>query len=328
MSASRLALAVASLALLACGCSSESPREEAAARHPSYDAPASAGPPSRVVALAPNLVDLVFELGAGDSLVGVSEYTNFPPEARDLPVIGALMNMNFEAIRALSPDLVLALPGQSDAVRKLSALGIDSLVVKSDDLADVRAGALLAGERLGRSDRAREVVAEFDARLEALRGSAEERRSRGAPRVLFVVGRNPGTLQGLYVCGSGNFLHEMLELVGASNAMGDTATPWPLVGKEAVLALDPDVILDSSSAAGDGTPDPAHEAAWKTLPALRAVRESRVRNYRDDRLMIPSPGVLEAAERLAILLDETTSGVTRRGARADPPVRSPRSRPS
>ncbi|MCH9058802.1 MAG: ABC transporter substrate-binding protein [Planctomycetes bacterium] len=102
--------------------------------------------PERVVSLAPNLTEIVYALGEQDRLVGVTRYCKFPPEAQEKPKVGALVNMNYERLLELEPDLVLVLPGHADVVNELDRLAIDSVTIRTETIADIYAAIEKIGE--------------------------------------------------------------------------------------------------------------------------------------------------------------------------------------
>ena len=138
--------------------------------------PAPAGAPRRVVALAPNLTEIVFALGAGDSLIGVSEYSDFPEAARKIPRVGGL-EVDAEKVAALRPDLVLAeAEGTArGAVHALEAAGVKVLVVPSGSLDAVIGGIRLVGGRLGRSEEAARLADGLVQRRDAPAGQPAQR---------------------------------------------------------------------------------------------------------------------------------------------------------
>lgn len=286
--------------------------------------PAAQSPhPQRIVTLSPNLTELVFALGAGDRVVGVSQYCNYPPEARTKPRVGALVQMDYEKLRSLEPDLVVLLPGHHEVAARLARLGIGSITIKSESIETIQAGLRAVGRRLGIEDRAEEVIADQNAQMLALRERILARRGdQPRPRVLFVVGRNPGSLQQIYACGSGNYLDELLGLVGADNVLGKTDIPWPVVNKERILELDPDVILDSSAldhvdatakdASGENARLKSHMAAWSQLPGLRAAREGKITPMVEGRLMVPGPGFVEYAAAIETAIFGSTDAAPQR----------------
>lgn len=257
--------------------------------------------PTRIISLAPNLTESIFALGLGDLLIGVTPYCRFPPEAQEIPKVGALVNVNYERIQMLQPDLVVGLPSHREIASRLSVLGIESQLFRTETISEIQSNMQALGKLLGHPDKAREVVSDLKSTLDDLRTESARRRGDAArPRVLFSVGRNPGTLEQMYAAGSDNFINEILETVGAVNILTDTISPWPLVNKEKLITLDPDVIIDSSQYE-DGQYDAgSHMAAWGQLPMLTAVQEGRVYRVDDKRLLVPGPGCIESA---ALLLD-------------------------
>lgn len=263
--------------------------------------PAGGPVPKRVISLAPALTETIYALGAEDLLVGVTPYCKFPPAAQSKEKVGALVDVSYEKLRSLDPDLVVLLPGQAEDARKLAKLGIRTMTFRTETTADIYALAENMGEALGRRERAAALVGEMKSGVGRLEESARARMAGGAPRprVLFVVGRDPGTLKQIYACGSGNYLDELIRAVGAENVLGQSAVPWPVVSKEAILKLDPDAILDGSLYEGQGPDSESSMKAWAQMDMLSAAKNGRVVAIRDEHLMIPGPGFVECAARLA-----------------------------
>lgn len=275
-------------AICAFGCSNDTPV-----------VPKSNQIPSRIVSLAPNLTEIIYLLGEQDRLVGVSPYCKFPPEAAEKPKVGALVNMDYEQLRSLDPDLVIMLPGQNEVAQKIERLGIQSKIFRSDSLDDIYVMIEGLGEVLGKKDIAKSEITRLKSELDSLRAETAARVT-SPPRVLLVIGRNPGTLQQLYACGSGNFLDSLLNAVGAENVLKDTTVPWPIINKESIVQYDPDVILDASLFQGDTPADQdSHMKAWEQLDMLRAVKEGRVVSIRDDHLLVVGPWFVNGARILA-----------------------------
>lgn len=276
-------------------------------------APAEPSPPEipltadRVISLVPALTEMTYALGEEARLVGVSFYCEFPPEAAEKPKVGALINADYEHVLSLQPDCMILRPEQEEVARRLATYGIGSIRLQLHSIADVKDAVERLGELYGVPDRAQKIVAGIEADLADARASA--RRAFGhpqdpgaqpwKPRVLFIVGRNPGTLQQIYAAGTGSFVEELIEAAGGTNVLRNTAIPWPVVGKESILALDPDVIIDGSYMSEDvSEAEDSMLVPWQQLSVLRAVNEGRVIALRDDHLLIPGPSVGGAARRL------------------------------
>ena len=240
----------------------------------------------RIVSLAPSLTETLFALGLGDRVVGVDDYSVWPAAATSKARIGGLFNPNLEKMVSLRPDLALLLPSEHDIAAKLRGLGVASLIVPVETLADVersfvaiarRCGVAPAGERLAASWRA-----ELAPRPVPVPGG-------GGLAVMLSVGRQPGRLTGILAAARGTFLDELLVRLGAVNVFADAATRYPQVGLEEVVARAPRVILELRS---DPAP-PALAAAlvrdWRQLPTVPAVRDGRIFVIAGDYVLVPGP---------------------------------------
>lgn len=251
----------------------------------------SGAPPRRVVSLAPSLTETVFALGAGDRLVGVTEQCDFPPAAADLPKTGTFLEPNVEAVLALQPDVVLAVPGPAnrDEVNLLRSLGVRVEVFDEKGVKGVFATIHRAGEVLGVPDRA----ASLEQRLRHGMRRVTRRLEGAAPRpVLFLVNREPPI-----AAGAGTYQDDLIRLAGGTNVAAAAGRGWPRLSLEAILAFDPEVILDGSMNGGD---QPGR--FWSRFPNLRAVRSGRVHGPVPDALLRPGPRLVEALEALARFL--------------------------
>ncbi len=259
----------------------------------------------RVISLVPALTEMTYALGEEDRLVGVSSYCKFPPEAQEKPEVGALIQADYEHILSLRPDCMLLRPEMGEVAERLAQYDIGSISLELQSIDDIKQAMRRLGELYDRADRADELVARIDAELReasrtALIPSSRPGEESGKPRVLFVVGRNPGTLQQIYAAGTDSFVEVLIEAAGGRNVLEHTSIPWPVVGKEAILALDPDVIIDGSYMSEISAEDDEQMITpWQQLSVLRAVREGRVIALHDDHMLIPGPSVGEAAGRLA-----------------------------
>src|SRR5215467_43747 len=197
---------------------------ELACRGPERPSAPKAGAPRRVVTLAPNLTEIVFALGAGDRLVGVSEYSDYPDAARSIPRVGGL-EVDPEKVAALRPDLVLAVAegNAQGAVRSLQAAGLPVTVTPSGSLDAVLESIRLVAERLGRPEAGRRLVDELSKRREAVRRKAE---GRPQPRALLLVWPDPPQ-----AAGGQTFLNDVLTEAGARNLVGDRSG-WPVLSTE------------------------------------------------------------------------------------------------
>ena len=254
--------------------------------------------PERIVSLSPNLTHMIYALGELDKVVGVTLYSDFPPRAKELPSVGGWINPNYEAILALRPDLVILMKDQDTIFgAKIRKLGLKTLVTDSNDsVNDILKTITLLGEVLGKGAEAERIVSDIESTLDGIR-----QRTNGAPRkkVLLVVGRNPGTLEDIYVIGRNNYINELIEIAGGENAVENTRLSLKLT-KEAVLTLDPDVIIEINHEKFDKEAEIL--GIWSTLGQSRAVRDGQVYILPSTVVLHPSQTIVEGAEVLTEVL--------------------------
>jgi iron complex transport system substrate-binding protein len=243
---------------------------------------------------------MLFAMGAGPQVIGVSSHDTYPPEVRTRPAVGALVDPDFERILALRPDLVIVYGSQTNLIGRLERLRVPLFFYEHAGLADITETILKLGVRVGRESTARRLAAEMTASLDQTRRSVA---GRARPRTALVFGREAGTLRGIYVSAGVGFMHDMLVAAGGDDAFADVRRQSLQVSSETLLARGPQMIIEVRA----GTPWPAARMAeerriWWRLPALPAVRANQVHLLFDDRLWIPGPRVPEGVRLLADLL--------------------------
>lgn len=253
--------------------------------------------PKRIISTAPSITEILYALGAEDELVGVTSYCDFPPEARKKPVIGDFASPNLEAILAQDPDLVVILSGRTDLEEKMKPFSLPILVLEHETLAKIYRSIRILGERIDRKDEAASLVALIERKLERIQA-----RLQGMPRkeVLFLVGRNSGSLTDIYVVGPHSYLGELISLAGGENIFYDMPASYPKVSIEQILTRNPEIIVDMSSMEQpDETTVTQALEIWAQFPGIRAVRNRHVHIVSSDVFLVPGPRVAEAVENLA-----------------------------
>jgi iron complex transport system substrate-binding protein len=263
---------------------------------------ATAQTPPRIVSTSPSITEVLFALGLGDRIVGVSTYCRYPEAAQALPKVGTFLRPHAELIARLRPDLAIVGRGSNDVQRQLTALGIQSLTVDhAQTLGDVYAMVRALGRAAGVAARAEALVRDIEGRLDRVRVDA---RSRPTRKVLIILGRSPGTLTDLVAVGHGSFLNEIVTIAGGVNVLGDPQLPnYPRIAMETVIRLDPDVIVDAGDM-GDSVAEHLRRQAvterlWQQQILLTAARNSSVHAVTSDAFVVPGPRVVEAAVILA-----------------------------
>jgi iron complex transport system substrate-binding protein len=265
----------------------------------------AAEPPRRIVSLIPAVTEMLFAIGAGDRLVGVSAYDRYPPQVDRIDRVGGLLDPNIERILSLKPDLVIVYDTQDDLKQRLDRAKIPLYRYEHRALPDITATLRSVGARIGLAERANRAAARMEADLEAIRRAASRE-----PRVktLLVFGRDPGSLRNIYASGGYGFLHDMLEAAGGDDVFADTKQQSVPATTEMILARRPEVIVELHNGTSLKSTDLQREAAvWDALPAVPAVRNHRVHLLVGDEFVVPGPRVVDATRTLARTLHPLVS---------------------
>lgn len=262
--------------------------------------PTSDGKPARIISLTPSTTEILHGVGAFGRVVAVSDYCSYPSDVNKLPRVGGWNNPNMEQIASLRPDLVVFSDAQAQFVKdKLEAAGIRTLAVPSQTLEDAYKSIELIGAATGEEEAARRLLEQTRASVETVRLATERLPKR---RVLCVVDRVPGTLRDLYTAGGDSFIAQLIRIAGGEPISPPARQGWGKMQKEAVVALDPDVVLDLMMQPPTGGLSEDTLAVWRELPTLRAVREGRVYPVRDQTVLHPSHLVGDSARKFAELI--------------------------
>lgn len=261
-------------------------------------AAASEPPPTaqhRLVSLSPSATEIVVALGATSLLVGVDDYSKFPPEIARLPKVGSFLTPNLEVIVSLKPTLVIVDDVHKPAAGALRDAGLQTIECPIHSLPDVKTALVNVGAKIGKSEEAKQVAEQIERALDA----AASKRPAKRPRVLAILDREAGGLGNLVAAGPGSWLDELLALVGGENVMAASGVRYPKLSMEEVLRTNPEIILDASYAAR------ASAKEWTTVD-VPAVKNGRVVVLSDDYLIAPSPRVAQALDRMAKAIATST----------------------
>ncbi len=257
----------------------------------------TAGRPERIVSLSPALTEILFAIGAGDRVVGITDHCDFPPDALGRPRVGGYANPSVESVLALRPDLVVASPGPGnrEAVRAMERAGLPVAVFDSETLEETLATIRAVARATGAEARGETLVRRMRERIDAVAG-----RVAAFPRVrtLFCLQVEP-----IVAAGRGTLPAEIVEAAGGENVVAEAR--YPRLGIESVIALGPDVILQSRMDVPDEERRDAGAEFWKRWPELPAVRSGRVRTLSGSSALRPGPRVADAVEEIAEILHGT-----------------------
>lgn len=254
-------------------------------------------PATRIVSLVPALTEMLFAIGAGPQVVGVSSFDEYPPEVQKLPRVGALIDPDTERILSLKPDLVVVYGSQQEQERQFQRAGIRTFSYRHGGVPVILETIRDLGVATGRQQQAATVVGTLRAQLDRVRARVQ---GRPRPRVMLVFERQPKTLREIYASGGVGFLNELLEIAGGVNVFRDVKRESVQPSTETILAAAPDVIIEvhARGMLEAGETD-GERALWRTLSSLPAVRNNRVHLLNGQYLVVPGPRLASAAETLA-----------------------------
>jgi len=254
-------------------------------------------PPARIVSLVPALTEMLFAIGAGPRVVGVSNYDEYPPQVKSLPRIGALLDPDMERILSLRPDLVLTYGSQTDLQGQLARAKIRAYSYRHAGLTGIFTTLKELGVTVGHETDADRLATQIRGGLDAIRARVG---GRAKLRTLLVFERDPASLRGVYVSGGVGFLNEMLEIAGGTNVFADVARESVQPSIETILTRPPEVILEVRAKGLQTSTDVAEaKRIWGSIPSLPAVQHGRIQLLFGEQLVVPGPRVVQGTEAFA-----------------------------
>jgi iron complex transport system substrate-binding protein len=246
------------------------------------------GPARRIVSLAPHITEILFAAGAGERVVGTSDYSDYPPAAKRIARIGDYTNVDLETVVALKPDLVIGWQTGNSAgdLDQLKRLGIPLFLSEPDRIEDVAGNLERFGELAGTSNIAVPAATAYRARLAQLR---QQYSNRPQVRTFYQVWDDPPI-----TVGGSQIIGNAIRLCGGVNVFADLAQMAPVVSIEAVLAADPEVIV----ASGPNETRPDWLDAWRRWPQLTAAARDNLFSIPPDLIQRQTPRLLDAIEQL------------------------------
>ncbi len=252
--------------------------------------------PQRIVSLAPSNTEILFALGLGDRIVGVTDYCNYPPEAATKPSVGDYTEPNIEVIISMEPDLVLATVEHETEMAQLESHGITVVGLNPTTIDEVLASITLVGQITGQETEAASLVDEMQARIKTITDKTSTLSEAEKTRVFYIIWHDP-----MWTAGAGSFANALIEMAGGVNIARDLSG-YADISMEAVLAGNPQVIIAGVSM---GTGQDLPLEYMKTEPRLEVVdaRENgRIYSVNMDLVGRPGPRIVEALEEFFQLI--------------------------
>ena len=252
------------------------------------------GYPKSIVALSPSAAEILFTIGAGDQVSAVSEFTDFPPEAKTKPIVGGFdgKTLSLETIMSFKPDLVYITEGMHNfLIATLESNGIAYYVSKGDSIASVEKEILEVGKITGHEKEAAKVVDGMEKKLKKAGGSGSH--SGVAVKVYWEVWNAP-----YMSAGATSFINDVIRAAGGENIFSDLKDAYPMVSEESIISRKPAVILIPAST-GQAASSVGLRNGWADIPA---VKNGKVFVVDDNVYTRPGPRVADVVLELADLL--------------------------
>ena len=252
--------------------------------------------PQRIISLAPSNTEILFALGLGDRVVGVTDYCNYPPEATTKPSVGDYTEPNIEVIIAMEPDLVLATEEHETEMAQLESHGITVVGLNPTTIDEVLASITLVGQITGQEAEAASVVNDMQKRIKAVTDKTSMLSETEKTRVFYIIWHDP-----IWTAGAGSFANALIEIAGGVNIAHDLSG-YADISMEAVIAGNPQVII---AGVGMGTGEDLPLEYMKTEPRLEVVdarQNNRIYGVNMDIVGRPGPRIIEALEEFFRLI--------------------------
>ncbi|AIS51514.1 ABC-type Fe3+-hydroxamate transport system, periplasmic component [Thermoanaerobacter kivui] len=217
--------------------------------------------PQRIVSLAPSITELIYALGAGNKVVGVTDFDNYPPEVKDVPKVGGFKGPNIEAITAQKPDIIFAstLSGK-EQMESLEKMGIPVVMLEAKNIDQIYQSIKLIGQITGTEKKGEELIKEMQDKIKEINDKVKD-----LPKVsvFYLV-----SLDGNWTAGKGTFIDELINLAGGEN-VADDVNGWAQYSVEELVKKNPDVIIASSMGGKVNIEDIKKMAGYKDTNAVK-----------------------------------------------------------
>lgn len=268
--------------------------------------PAGARWPTAIVSMAPSITEILFVVGAGDKVVGVTDFCDYPAAAKNLPKVGGYFDPNYEAVLAMKPDLVILLDNQDSASIRLGRLGIKTLLVKNESITDIIDSIRQIGFAVGKKEAGDKLADEMTAKIKAIK-----KRSVGLrkPKILMSVAREYGSggISRIQVAGPKSIYDDLLKKAGGQNVYQGAPVRYPLLSGEAVMRLKPEYVIELVPG-GEGKPMMRSLLVndWSRFIKSGHIERKNIYVITDRYAVRPGPRMIRLLDRLNKIIHPAT----------------------
>lgn len=259
---------------------------------------------SEIISLSPHITEIVYALGMQDRLLAVTDFCNYPIEAKTKPSIGGLVNPNIEKMISLRPDYLIGMPSNAELAAKLSTYQLPLIMLPNNEINEIFTSIDSIAALLNATDRGDSLLKSIQDSISHYQQLSRNLLGEG-PRVMFVLGRERGTTRNISIIGPDTFTDELLQMTGAQNAFSQINNRYAQINRESLLQVDPDLIIEfkfNQVWTDQMVEDNLKE--WNDLPELQAVQTRSIYVIDGNYSLIPGPRVyLLVKDYYNILLD-------------------------
>ena len=223
----------------------------------------------RIIALSPAINEIVFALGAGDEVVGNTQYCNYPKASRSVPKVGGYFSPSLEKILALKPSIVIMQQNNKKLGQRLEKLGIKTKIIPIDRLPHIKKAITELGALLHKEKEAKDIVSDINQALDDIKGIVTDK------KILMVIGHNTSLVKQIFVVGQNLYLDDIINTSGNTNALQSNRKGQPILNQENIIATNPDiVILLAHSMHQRGLSERDLKDPWRQLPINAAKTDT------------------------------------------------------
>jgi len=244
----------------------------------------------KIIALSPGIVETIFFLGKGENIIGTSGHCGFPEEAKSIPAVAGISDINLEFVLKEKPDVVFLMPSQKNISEKLDLIGVKSVTVPQETIADILNSFVIIGREIGLKKRSETIKDSLESVLNLFHAQED------SSEVLISVGREYGSpVSYIYSSGKTGFLNDVITLLGRVNAL-NTQIPYPKVGTEAIMTIDPEIIIDLVPETELSEEELLQD--WKIFERNKAWKNGRIYIFTGSHTTIPGPRIFDFIKEL------------------------------
>ncbi len=253
----------------------------------------------KIVSLSPNLTSIIIYLGHEDDLAGITRFCKIS-KGKKMEIVGDYLSPNLEKIISIKPDYVFLLKTQTKEENDLKKFKIKTVLNGNNTISEIEESVKIIGKILNEEEKADKLIEKIES-TKAKYVIPE----KSKPGVIFIVGKQPDNLSQLYAAAKGSFIDEIISAAGGVNLIEESLNHYPIISKEILLKLNPDIIIDSTVSENITEKEKEEQLKiWKQLSSLKAVKENKIIFLNDPDITIPGANIPESIDKINKLLHQ------------------------